>query len=83
MVKTKEEKVFTLRIDAELLKQISEIAEENMRSTAKEIEFILREEIKRRTNQKEKVKKYLDMVERGNLTPEERQEIKEFTKTLI
>lgn len=51
------EKRFTLRMDAELFELIKQTAEKNKRSTAKEIEFILEDFLKRNKllpdNQKE------------------------------
>ena len=75
---TKTEKVFTLRIDADLLEEITKIADSNLRSTAKEIEFILREELKRRAEHKKKAGEYLDLIISGNATPEQIKEIQRF-----
>ncbi|MCX4131148.1 Arc family DNA-binding protein [Megamonas funiformis] len=51
------EKRFTLRMNAELFELIKQTAEKNKRSTAKEIEFILEDFLKRNNllpdNQKE------------------------------
>ena len=45
MKENDKEKRFTLRMDAELFETIKQLAEENKRSIAKQIEFMLSQEL--------------------------------------
>lgn len=51
-----EQKRFTLRMDADLFKQIEKRAAENKRSIAKEIEFLLDQHIKEENKDSESSK---------------------------
>ena len=46
MKENNQEKRFTLRMDSDLFETIKQLAEENKRSIAKQIEFMLAEELK-------------------------------------
>lgn len=46
MKENNKEKRFTLRMDAELFETIKQLAEQNKRSIAKQIEYMLDEELK-------------------------------------
>lgn len=69
---------FTMRMDNSLYEKLKVEAVKNKRSIAKEIEFIVEEEIHRREANRNKAGEYLDLICSGNATPEQIKEIQQF-----
>lgn len=69
---------FTMRMDNFLYEKLKTEAIKNKRSIAKEIEFMVEEEIHRREKQRNKIGEYLDLISSGNATPEQIKEIQQF-----